>query len=461
MPISPEAVQRDRVQHDLWDRTAKVAGRLNRAHAELVDIAVDLLEGRHWGDGGFRSPEHYFVVRAGLSPAHARDVVAVARRRAELTVIAESVASGELSMDQAAVVAHHVPASHQRSVGELARHMTVPQLRRAVSRHAFTTHGAPAPGDRETALPQSEDPRAESQRRALAAPDLSMHYDRDGRFQLRYSAPAVVGALVEQSVKEAKDALFLATPGNGNDGVARQGGADGAPTYADGLEEIARRSLDTVTTTSRSAHYRVYLHLSTDGAWVNSHGAVPAHAVHRLLGDGVTAQPVWEKAGHPVAVGRAMRILPDRARRLVRDRDRGCRFPGCTSTRFTEVHHLVRWADGGTTDPPNQVSLCPFHHDAIDRGDYAITGNPDPRAPQGLTITNRYGHPIRPPRPAELRPSPGGEPGQPPEHPAYQPPSGERARWADIEIPPDHDLPPAATSRGAAGTAEPPIGPAA
>ncbi|MEO6412255.1 MAG: hypothetical protein ABIO48_06665, partial [Pedococcus sp.] len=80
MSISPVAVQRDEVQRDLWTRTAAVAGRLNRAHADLVDLAVELIEGGHWGDGGFTSPEHYFVVRAALSPAHARDVVAVARR---------------------------------------------------------------------------------------------------------------------------------------------------------------------------------------------------------------------------------------------------------------------------------------------------------------------------------------------------------------------------------------------
>src|SRR6476646_6605056 len=105
MSISPVAVRRDEVQHDLWARTATVAGRLNRAHAELVDIAAELIEGDHWGDGGFRSPEHYLVVRAGLSPAHARDVVAVARRRVELPTMARSVATGALSLDQAAVVA--------------------------------------------------------------------------------------------------------------------------------------------------------------------------------------------------------------------------------------------------------------------------------------------------------------------------------------------------------------------
>ena len=128
-----------RSSSDLWARTAAVAGRLNRAHAELVDLAVELIEGRHWGDGGFRSPEHYFVVRAGLSPSHARDVVAVASRQHELTAASEALRDGLLSLDQTAVVAHHAPASHQQSAADFAKHATVPQLRRALSRHAFAT----------------------------------------------------------------------------------------------------------------------------------------------------------------------------------------------------------------------------------------------------------------------------------------------------------------------------------
>ena len=143
-----------------------------------------------------------------------------------------------------------------------------------------------------------------------------------------------------------------------------------------------------MTSTGRASHYRVYLHLSTDGAWVNGGGAIPRRLLGRFLSDGVV-QPVWETEGRPVSVGRAMRILPRRSRRLIEDRDRGCRFPGCTATRFVEIHHLHEWAAGGATDDDNQVSLCPFHHDAIDRGDFRIAG--DPTRPDGLVVTNRYG----------------------------------------------------------------------
>jgi hypothetical protein len=443
MSISPVAVQRDEVQHDLWTRTAEVAGRLNRGHGELVDLAAEVIDGKHWGDGGFRSPEHYFVVRAGLSPSHARDVVAVAKRRHELTAASEALHDGLLSLDQTAVVANHAPASHQQSAADIAKHATVPQLRRALSRHAFKTEppAGPAAGGPETTTPAGWLPeQGESERRACARPDLSMHYDHDGRFQLRYSASAPVGALVEQALKEAKDALFLAASGSGEGDSAGSPrvthgiAATERPSYADALEVLAQRSLSSVTSTGRASHYRVYLHLSTDGAWVNGGGAIPRRLLGRFVSDGVV-QPVWETEGRPVSVGRAMRILPERSRRLIEDRDRGCRFPGCTATRFVEVHHLHEWAEGGATDDDNQVSLCPFHHDAIDRGDFRIAG--DPTRLDGLVVTNRYGLQVRPPTAAELAAPPGGDPPESPGTTAYQPPTGERARWNDIEVLPD------------------------
>jgi hypothetical protein len=132
----------------------------------------------------------------------------------------------------------------------------------------------------------------------------------------------------------------------------------------------------------------------------------------------------------------SMRILPDRTRRVIVDRDRGCRFPGCPTTRFVEIHHLTAWADGGTTDTDHQISLCTTHHDGIDRGDHTITG--DPPTPDGLTVTNRYGLPIRPPRPHETAPPPGGDPYVAPD--TYRPPTGGSMSWHDVELVSDQEL---------------------
>ena len=58
--------------------------------------------------------------------------------------------------------------------------------------------------------------------------------------------------------------------------------------------------------------------------------------------------------------------------RALRSRDGGCRFPGCTRTRFTEGHHLKHWADGGETRLGNLVTLCRFHHRLVHEGGFGL-----------------------------------------------------------------------------------------
>ncbi|HEY7283544.1 MAG TPA: HNH endonuclease [Actinomycetota bacterium] len=51
--------------------------------------------------------------------------------------------------------------------------------------------------------------------------------------------------------------------------------------------------------------------------------------------------------------------------RQLRHRDRGCTFPGCAATRWTQAHHIRWWSRGGTTDLDNLVLTCLFHHKLV------------------------------------------------------------------------------------------------
>jgi Domain of unknown function (DUF222) len=411
MSLPAEVVLRHQDIDALEREASVVAAQLNLAHARLVDLTGRLLEGDRWAGEGIRSAEHWLMVHAGLSPTRAGDVVRLASRAPGLPTTMTALAEGQMSMDQAAVVAKYAPASHEQSIGQFARLTTVPQLRRTLSRYQFGTETG-----------GSQDPAGrDGEGYASAAPQLSMSYG-DGRFFLRFDSPADVGALVEQAVKEAKVALF--TAGNAK------------ATYADGLVEVARRSLSSAGSEgSRRSHYRVYVHLSTDGAWVGGKGGIPASLADKYACDGVV-QPVWETDGKPVSVGRAQRIVPDRTRRLVQDRDRGCVFPGCTASRFLEVHHLDPWSEGGSTDMERQVCVCPWHHDAYHRGEYTITGSPG-----ALVFVNSGGLRIAPAPAAPASPATCGSPdergGQDEAGGAVQPyagPTGERldTRWVDF-----------------------------
>jgi len=387
-------------------------------------------------------------------------------------------------LDQVMVVARYAPAHVEASVAEFAVYASVPQLRRALSRYSFDPPADPghvqsttgdagtgnaevgdtAAGDIETGDtafgdtafggtaagdPPGWNGFALVEDRASAPAELSMSYDQWGRFTLRLTAPADLGALVEAALKEAKDALFRA--------------GRPAVTMGDAMVEIAQRSLGAVESINRRDAFRTYVHLDTEGGWLTGKPRLPKHVTEKLTCDGIL-QPVWHTQGAPVNVGRAQRIVPTRTRRLVEDRDRGCRFPGCAATAHCECHHLIHWVDGGPTDTWNLCCLCPFHHDAHHGGEFTIAGNADD--PGGLTFTTKSGFPIRPgptfttpidpqtPRDPSAAPQPPGPPswdtpGSPASPPgstsptapplvaAYRGPSGDTLslRWLDFGQP--------------------------
>jgi hypothetical protein len=81
---------------------------------------------------------------------------------------------------------------------------------------------------------------------------------------------------------------------------------------------------------------------------------------------------VEDEDGEPFDMGRKTRLISSPLRRLLTARDKGCRFPGCSSARYIDMHHIKHWANGGETKPSNLVSLCHFHHRAVHEGGFEV-----------------------------------------------------------------------------------------
>ena len=76
--------------------------------------------------------------------------------------------------------------------------------------------------------------------------------------------------------------------------------------------------------------------------------------------------------GSRYSVGRKTRSVPPAIRRALKRRDGGCRFPGCSCTRFVDAHHIRHWADGGQTSMDNLVLLCRHHHRLVHEGGFKV-----------------------------------------------------------------------------------------
>ncbi|MET1155504.1 DUF222 domain-containing protein [Arthrobacter sp.] len=93
--------------------------------------------------------------------------------------------------------------------------------------------------------------------------------------------------------------------------------------------------------------------------------------------------------GQAIAAAKKLRIPPEWLKRLVRVRDRHCRFPVCRrAARYCEIDHLIAWEDGGWTVPENLQCLCKAHHAAKTAGESSAEAGPNGE----ITWTTRTGH---------------------------------------------------------------------
>jgi hypothetical protein len=387
-----DSLQR-RLEADLSD----VCGHLNVLHERMVSLTREALETAAWEGQGLNTPAAWLAWQTGLSPERARQIVMIAERQAELPVTFAAFAEGLLSIDQVAVVAKRVPVHNDREACDLAQSATVAQLRAAMSKHFL-----PVP-EREPANPI---PTGEPEHRLAAG------FNDDGNFFLHGLADTLDGAIINNALTEAKDALFDA----GTTDV----------TWLDALVEVCQRSLGTITTPSRQDLYRTIVHLDSEGAWIHNGPALPPELLSQITCCGMI-QPQWSTKGIPISIGRARHIAPLRTRRVIEDRDRLCRHPSCHSTLGLEVHHLHHWEDGGVTDTHNLCMLCKNHHRRHHKREFSIEGNAND--PNGLTFYDNTGQQMA----ACGKPEPPGT--APPEPPKkYVHPTGERMqlKWLDF-----------------------------
>jgi hypothetical protein len=99
---------------------------------------------------------------------------------------------------------------------------------------------------------------------------------------------------------------------------------------------------------------------------------LPLESVKRLCCDGQTVTIVENARGEPLNIGRKSRTIPTAIQRALRARDKHCRFPGCTNSRFIDGHHIEHWSNGGETSLDNLILLCEKHHRLVHEGGFRI-----------------------------------------------------------------------------------------
>lgn len=329
-------------------RIAELHRQINRLQAEIVELTAQTEDDRSYALTGAVTTSEWLVGVTNVSARTARSWVRASRTVADLPEVAEGMVRGDLGVEQANAITRFLDGDERveiqrsyfdRSADELAdiarENRVVPAEQVRKQRFDRYHHGRYTDG--------------------------GLTYEYDGKL------PGAEGAIIDKALKRLADRDRIDEHGEYK--VVEQG-------MADAMVEMASQALGRESDPDRST---VVVHvsaavLSGDAGvgYTDDDALVPARTVRRMLCDGRIQVQLDGDDGRPLGVGRAQRTIPPWLQRIVRKRDRTCRFPGCRRQRWVHSHHMVHWADGGPTDIDNLITLCGFHHRVLHEEGWSV-----------------------------------------------------------------------------------------
>jgi hypothetical protein len=340
---------------------ATVAGRrldaavrtLAEGHAALLQEVAALDRSEAWRAEGYGSMDQWLVARCGYGRATAVSYVRTAHRLAEETEVARMLAHAEISFDQARALCRLNATETDRIPSEI-REKSADQIQRLARR--------------QEKLDIDDVVLAHRWRY------LRWDWSKDKHaLHLRAALPHDQGAVLLTAIHR----LIHTMPPNAEDGIY-----DTYEAYAaDALYQLASMRLGRDRDPDRAS---VVVHVDAerfdkaDSVGVIEDGATLAIETARRWACDARIETVAEdNHGTAVGIGRAARKIPAWLARQVRERDHGCRFPGCERTRWVHIRHLIHWAHGGSTNLDNLITSCPYHHRLVHEYGWSISGDPN------------------------------------------------------------------------------------
>ena len=362
----------------LSEAIVALCGRIHGAEYRLIELIRRLEALKPWNR---ERPDcaHWLNANCGMDLVTAREKVRIAHALDDLPQITAAFRDGELSYSKVRAITRIATWDTEAELIELAQATTAEHVAKLVRARRQADHLS-APG---AAL------------NAWTHRHLDYHVATDGSVVFEGRLPAEMGAMFLKALERASEWLRAEDQAEPWRAFCDRVPDEAVPEKqqapmrrADALTVLAERFLARAPEADESLN-------TADRFLITVHApaeALPEHAVidhedppqfedgsvaapetvRRLCCDAAVVRILESGDGEPLDVGRKTRVIPPSIRRALKRRDGGCRFPGCTNTRFVDGHHIVHWADGGATCLDNLVSLCRFHHRLLHEGGYYV-----------------------------------------------------------------------------------------
>ena len=362
--------QRVRSLQELAAQITELAGHLNAANYRWLSLIVEFDRRRGWSDGSTQSCAHWLNWQCGIDIGAAREKVRVAHALEKVPRIAAAMARGELSYSKVRALTRVACEKTEEYFLSIALHGTAAHVEKLVRCYRR--------------VKESEELSRDAQQQATRK--VSYFHDEDGSLVLKARLPAEIGALVIKALDAAlKDpAMSDVSAGTSTQQAARstvaamlEERASWGVRRADALGRIAESFLQHGPEALNGGdRHQIVVHVDAETLREGCAGrceledgpSLPVETARRLACDASIVGVLEDAQGEPLNVGRKTRSIPPALRRALNARDRGCRFPGCTHTRYVDAHHVQHWSKGGETKLSNLVQLCRFHHRQVHEG---------------------------------------------------------------------------------------------
>ena len=342
-------------------------------HSQLLAAVVELDRRKAWRVDGATSMVAWLVQQCGVAAATAREWVTAATKLKELPKISDALSQGKLSFDQVKPLVEVAKPETDAKLAQQATHWSAKQVRElAIAARQQSDEHATSSFTRRFL-------RFDDRRRMLTGVLPEDQYAVvKGSLVARASRRLKERAPFDQRMADALVALCK------RDGAGKQSQDGDAAARAGGMS----RNRPTVVV---HADFE-FLAGGDGGAELDVLGPLSREAARRIACDAKVLVSADTPSGQSLNLGRTRRDPSDAQRIEIRRRDKGCRFPGCTHTEFTDVHHVLHWTNGGATDLSNLVELCDQHHRFVHEMGWRIAGDANVelsfRSPTGRMTTS-------------------------------------------------------------------------
>ena len=384
-----QRLQNQRHRKDLGAEITKLCGYLYAAEYRLLTLIREFDKANGWHEEGLYSCAHWLNWQCGIGMNAAREKVRVAHCLADLPKISTALEKGEISYSKVRAMTRVANSENEVFLLMIARHGTASHMERLIAKTRWVKR-----------LQDAQNANQQHEQRKL-----TFASDEDGSLVIRARLPAEQGALVLKALEMAMD---RAKAERKEPDVSAETFNDPNPKAripfsvhrADAMVELAETYLSHGAKTSSTAdRYQVVIHVSAETLEDGSgeiceleHGPnVSAETSRRIACDSSIVKLFEDETGEPINIGRKSRVIPSAMRRLLKARDKGCRFPGCTHQHYIDGHHIKHWAAGGETRIDNLVQLCRYHHRLVHEGGFGCEKTADGR----IVFKNKDGNVIR------------------------------------------------------------------